>query len=388
MMTKYKDAMEHFGLSPETDRRMEALLTGEGRKEAIPLKRTKKPIRWLIAAVLVVCLLAGTAWAAWQRLSIRSQDLSVLYDSPSYFAVYLETEKPEPLVFPHYYPQKLPDGFEESFVSWRLYKAQRLDFENPRGELLELYYFAVDDYSRRFAFEGEALKLEERQVNGQIACLVTDEGAEGYDQTLLWVDGEGGIGFRLHYQGQTKINLFQIARSVTEIDESEAPTPSQQARLEDAYALLGHYELGTVPEGYRLIELYGQGQGYEGGLICVDTLYENEDFDTLRFVVQRPPICPPGEEPPEEHDMDAALLQAVDPSPSEIPPLPGEPVPQQTALTIQGLPGLLTEWPEAEDRSPSLTWVDLDSDNCFTLNSSALSAEALIALAESVALIE
>ncbi len=384
-MNEYRAAMEHFDLSPEVDAGIRDRLTAP-YPAPVP-KRKAKPLHLLLAATLILCLLAGTAWAAWRQLKLSYRDVSALYDSPSSVRVLITMEDPEPLVFPHVYPQWLPAGFEESFVSWRLYKAQTLRFENEAGDQLDFHYAAVQLENNQRLVQGKHLQVTETCVNGQSALLIVDKGAAVTTQSLIWADSEAGIVFQLDYEGDGRIPLRRIARNITEVSEADAPIPSHQTKLEEAYKQLGHYELGTLPEDYRLIELYGQGQGYEGGLICVDKRYENESFDSLRFIVQRLPYCQPGESPPADYDMDAALLQTVDPSPSETAPLPGQPVSVKTALTVQGCPALLTEWPGKDNRFLCLTWVDLERDNQFSLEASALSAEELIALAEAIVLL-
>ncbi len=185
------NVMEHFVLCPQADMRMEALLTGERKKEVVPLKTKKTSLRWLIAAVLIVCLLAGTALAvASVRTEIKLLNLSWLMGEPS-----LEILAPpldnEYIEFYYHYPQALPEGFEESFVSQRRNNRQSLRFENADGDFLFLSYGAANDATSLSV--GYAFEKEELELLGSRAYLI--RAAEPMDsglhyELLVWIDAE------------------------------------------------------------------------------------------------------------------------------------------------------------------------------------------------------
>ncbi len=379
MRNEYKNAMEHFGLSPEADRRIEALLSGGTETEVIPLKKHQpKQLRWLIAAVLIVCLLAGTAVAAAvTRTEIRLIDLSWLRGEP-HLEIMMPPLDDEYIEFYYHYPQTLPEGFAESFVSQRLSNRQSLRFENEAGDFLYLSYGAASEATAHSV--GYAFEKEELQIGGSSAYrIVRTEPAADYPvhEILVWVDAEKGMDFFLEYGGHEALDLAAIAREVKPLDESKAPKPSYAGETDAALAFLGDYELGALPTGYELTEYSGMGGSEaEPWGAYVRATWRNEAHEGIFF---------------EYSYFNPGATEGLDPAQAENPIelLVGERREDRYSYTdtaVNGLPACLSESIEGNDKH--IQWIDLTHNLAFHLSAEALTTDELLALAESVTLSE
>lgn len=360
MIQEYRKAMDGLHLSPEADERIRTLLTAActDEQEVIPMKHPRKKYSALaIAAIVAVCLLAGTALAAaLSRVNMVITDITPLHEALSdteetkHYTIDFDTvddqQHPLPTELGHWYPQTLPDGFALSFVSEQMSGFQRFVWQNESGDQLSLVCETADDFSD-ISIDG-VLSVEDIEVNGVPGKLFTGTIPEinSTYQALFWTSPEQGIGFYLDYEGSQSVDILAIAESIVRTDESEAPTPTYAEEKYEALMELGDY-LPAIPEGYELYEFTGMPKEHGGGWYAyVHRHWQNENGDAIHFGYESF-------------------------------------VPAEDAVNVHW-----TTFEEALEKAAagesSINWADPDLGLSFMLSADALSSDQFIALMESI----
>lgn len=354
MLENYIKAMDSLQLSPEADALIRQTLAAaccEQTQEVKPMRHHKKKLSALmIAAIVAVCLLAGTALAAaLSRVDMNVTDWSFFHsDDQKHISIEFDHTDEDYIELGHWYPQSLPEGFEESFVSEIMSGGQNIHFENEAGDFLGLYC-QIAGAANDSSLEGD-FTIEDVDINGAPGQLFTDNAPAdaAYYMVIFWTAPEQGVGFHLEYLGNEEIDLVAIAESVTQIDEAQAPTPTYANKKYEALEELGDY-MPTIPEGYELYEFTGcptdMGGGWYG---YVRRHWQNEAHDAIHFCYETFSPAPDAG----EIDFDT----------------------YEEALA------------KAEAGESSIDWTDPELGLTFFLSADALSAEQLIALAESITL--
>lgn len=132
------------------------------------------------------------------------------------------------------YPQALPEGYSQSFVSNPAYGDQVICYENAEGEEIRFtVYFRLEQWGRKFNGMGE---VEQVDINGHVGYRA--------GRNLYWVDEARGFGFDLH--GPEDIDLLAVAKSVAPGPEL---TPFDVDDTAKALAQLGDYRITALPDG-------------------------------------------------------------------------------------------------------------------------------------------
>lgn len=354
MLENYIKAMDSLQLSPEADERIRRTLAAaccERTQEVKPMKHHRKKLSALmIAAIVAVCLLAGTALAvALSRVDMNVTDWSIFHnDDQKHFSIEFDPTDEDYIELGHWYPQSLPEGFEESFVSEQMSGSQRLVWRNETGDCLALVCHIASE-TVDISLDGN-LNQEEVSIRGSAGTLFTDESPVDTElyKALFWTAPEYGIGFFLEYGGSEDIDLIAIAESVIRIDEADAPIPTYAEEKYKALEELGDY-MPTIPEGYELYEFTGMPKDHGGGWYAyVRRYWQNEAHDTIHFSYET-----------------------------------FSPAPDAGEIDFNTYEEALAK---AEAGESSITWTDPDLGLSFFLSADALSGEDLAALMESIAL--
>lgn len=147
----------------------------------------------------------------------------------------LELEQSEGYVaYEAWYPQWLPEGYEESFVSDKAYGEQLIRYKNAEGdEILYNFYFRLGQWGRSFDSSEEP---EQVDINGHVGYRT----AHG----IIWTDEERGFAFMI--TGSPDADLLKMARSV-------AVGPERPSTFADkttaALETQGDYQITQLPEG-------------------------------------------------------------------------------------------------------------------------------------------
>ena len=297
-------ALEHLHASDST---LEEVLDMIDREQAVKhIKRTgKNTLRTVLIAAVLTALLATTAFAAVVLARGRLEITETVVETPAGSEgaqtpggsetenplVYSEnaqdgvkhydiTFKPlddEYIEVGYWYPEMIPAGYEEAFVSdhqWQIgqrivWEAEGTDFREGVGDYIDFDYFIAGDWYWS-CLDGD-FQVEEVTVGEYTGTLFTSA-SEGRS-VLFWAIPERGIGFSLHTPGD--VDILAIAESVKEQDEAR---PSSWAETtEEALAELGVY-MPALPEGYKLTETHASPVSLGGGYYAyVRRMFENEE---------------------------------------------------------------------------------------------------------------
>ena len=132
------------------------------------------------------------------------------------------------------YPQRVPEGYEITFVAEPAYGEQSIDYENAAGDTLTYtLYFRLSQWGRQFDGMGQP---EQVRINGNVGYRSRGE--------LIWTDEAKGFGFSLRASGD--IDLIAVAESVRVGPELK---PTRWDDIRKALEQLGDYQITALPDG-------------------------------------------------------------------------------------------------------------------------------------------
>lgn len=245
-----------------------------------PRRRIDRRLALALIAAASLLAFSITAYAAGRRIYMEIQESRV--DDSTYYEMSFLPGDNGYIDLGYWYPEKLPDGFEEVFVSdYYSYEGQTIWLKSKNGDTIRFEYAVAGDWNN--SVETNVVKTENVTVNGNPGQLFTSE----YDnnnasKTLYWYIEDRGIRFSLNFEGTANVDLLAIAESVTE--QNEGRPISLTERKDEALEELGVYMPTALPEGYDLIETHASPTSNGGGWYgYVDFLFENNEHDTIRL---------------------------------------------------------------------------------------------------------
>ena len=356
MHNNYRSAWEQETLSPEADARIRRMLEASScsgkHKETIPMKNIKRKIpKTTVAAIAAVIVLTVAALA----VAVSRIELVIHRENGSHVIEFTPVDE-EYIDLGTWYPEYIPEGYEESFISFVMDGSQVIHFENEDGDLISLEYQTAK--ASHQVYIDLARTQEDVTVNGLPATIFGES-------SLFWTNDERGIGF--HLSGSVgKEELIAIAESITESDEKLIPTGEKKNAL--TLEQLGDYQPTTLPEGYEAAEFRTSPlEGEDDWYAYVHREYENRRHDMIYIVYETFRLESTVEDP-------AATI--LDYKTSE-----GNGV--RTNVTIQGLPGILVE---NDSELVKLVWVDFEKGLTFFVFCDTITGEEAIAIAEGLTL--
>ncbi len=208
---KYIKEMDSITLSKEADEAIykDLLKACEAQKGdyIMPYKR-KRSLRIGLVAAALVAVLAATAFAAVTvHIEMKKTDYGQTAEVD-----FAKTDDAE-LTLGFYYPEYVPDGYSEVFVSEHDNRMQTVVYENPQGAELRYIYETAGE-GGQVSFEN--IKSEETvDINGSSGTLYT---LSDNSRILLWTDDAAGIGFTLTTTDKDT-DLIKMAKSVASSDK-------------------------------------------------------------------------------------------------------------------------------------------------------------------------
>lgn len=324
--------------------------------------------RTTVIAAVFAALLSVTALAAvLSRIDLES----------GFFGTFQVSFKPTDEDFievGYWYPEDLPAGFGETFVSDWSYQGQSMGFENDAGDSIRFEYTpARDSYGVSLSPGAEEYDV---QVSGTDAKLYTAPGGEDglHGGVLFWTDPEKGVGFSLGYEGEAQVDLIALAESVKPQAEPRPSSFTESAK--EALAELGGY-MPDLPDGYALTETHAFPTSMGGGWYgYVRRRFENDSHQAIELYYETFPGAGDTASDPLELMVGDARTRTDEYT--------------CTDVTVWGLPACVVE---RKDGSLPLTvkWYAADAGPegmglRFTLSADTLTADELTALAETISL--
>ena len=350
-------------------RRALELRCSHTEKEARFMRKTGRRLSTLAIAVIVAAVLCVGAAAAAVALSRVNMNVTEINEAniedgteQSACDITFEAADSDYIDLGTWYPQSIPDGFEETFISDGQCGIQNIDFENADGDLLGLCYQKAGSNA-----DIELENVVERQdvtVNGETGILYISGSGEKTNELLVWTDSERGIGFDVSYYGSADVDLVAFADSVTEQDEPL--TPTNAGEKDKALAELGDYAPADLPDGYSLENTYGypteDGGGWYG---YVNKVFSNAGHEEIHLYY----------ETLDGADFENTCVAGYRDSEGEY---------TCTDLTVNGQSACLIE--TADGAPHCLLWTNADESLSFSLSADGLTGDQLIQVAQSVAL--
>ncbi len=362
MYNNYRSAWEQETLSPEADARIRQILVASScsgtYKETILMKNIKRKIPKAAAAVIAAVITLTVAALA---VAVVHIDL-VTTRFPGYFEVDFQATDDEYIELSSWYPQYIPDGFEESFISDTQGHSQLIKFTNEDHSALLVFSYETAGTGKDISFnlfEGK----EPVTVNGTEGLLVNGT-------HLYWTDHARGIGFSLSIDGENidlidSTELIAIAESVMELDEPLIPT--NEYKKDMALEQLGDYRPTVLPEGYEASELYASPlEGKDDWYAYVRRWYENNRHDMIYITYETYRF---------DHAVDDPAAEILDLNTPDS-------ATTSTDMTIQGFPAVLIE----DSRRMTLFWADAEKGLVFSVSGDTITGEEAIAIAEGITL--
>lgn len=236
-------------------------------------RRRAKVGRIILIAAVIAALGVVTAWAVFSRINMKV--IAPEENGSSEYDVFFEPTDEEHIELGYWYPQSLPDGFEVDFVSEHLLDGQRIRFKNAVGDEMSFEY-SIARESFGMGIPGDSA-VEPVQVNDQVGKRFIRNTVDGNSTVIIWTNSDRGIGFVLEYWGAGEVDLLSIAESVTEQDKGFTPTLS--VYYDKALEELGNYVIGALPSGYERTEFIASPTSLGGGYSAyVRQRFENADY--------------------------------------------------------------------------------------------------------------
>lgn len=250
-----------------------------------------------------------------------------------------------------WYPQWIPEGYTETFVSDRAYGEQDIVYENPDGNWIRYtFYFRLGKWGRGFE---SAAEPEQVDINGHVGYRMP--------HGMIWTDEERGFAFEL--KGSPDVDLLKMARSVAVGPERPATYADHTAgALEEQ----GDYQITALPKGMFEDGLTGgrleDGGGWYG---YIRRWYFSRESNAEIYFEYETYIS-------DELDSPAAMsLRRV--------PVNGAP---KTEVEIGGCAGCFAQYEDTAE----VAWATIDGNRGmqFYMTSDYFTAEELVEIARSV----
>lgn len=341
-------------------------------------KRGKHPARTGALIALAAVLLTGSALAVTARIRLVEEPQTVSYEATGETgeALILDFEATDgaPVHLGVWELTGVPDGYERADVHYRLVPngaegGER--WENAAGDGIGLtYQAAYQGYGQLGLNTADIQKREDITVGGSPGTLYTQ--TDGY-QLLRWIDEQRGIGFTL--SAPVGVDVLALAESVRETGDVPELSEETVAALEQ----LGAWSPTVLPEGYGLYF----SNGWPGDYAYVYRTYENGAHYKLYLNYEAAVYTDDIENCVANYRELAELAEAYGNSDED-----GVRVEKYTIteLTVQGMDARFVRY---EDGTPCLlAWMDSENKLVFFLQADALTAEELLAAAESVARVD
>lgn len=275
-------------------------------------------------------------------------EISPRYTQNPEYSVQMEQEDIY-VAFEPWYPQVIPNGYEITYVSDKMYGEQAIQYINAEGEAIQfILYYNLGSWPR--GYEGNQ-KPEEVNINGSVGYLVRNEQAKA----LYWVNEEKGFGFVL--KTGANVDILEMARSVAPGPELPA---TNAGKTDEALKQLGDYRITVLPEGMR-----------EDGVAG----WPKENADDWYSYVRRRYACPADNR---QIAMEYSTYVLQDASIQEIAcMIAGE---NAKPMMINGCTGAYSEY----EGHTTVVWLDEGSGLSFKLFSDDFSTTELIEIARSI----
>lgn len=331
-------------------------------------KNTKKLIRNLLIAAVIITILSVTAYAtinARIRLeTTKYQDHEIVTEEPTgNYDVGIDFQRTtnEYLELGSVYPQSVPDGYTISFVSDKALGVQHIVYADKTGT-------DAIRFIAQLGSDGGQLELE--NVTNEEAVTIHDcPGTlyhhEGGYQTLIWQNEEQGIGFTLFTQiPSPDLDLLAIANSVA---PGEPLTPTLASGYDTALAELGDYRITALPDGFVQTDFMASPLENGGDWYAYVRRWYGDKVTTDHIIY-----------------FEYEHFQLESDEPMNHPTEPVENTPETIiqyegggeSTTIQGMPGAISD--------ESVIWVDWDAQVVFKIVASNRTSQEMLALANSV----
>lgn len=133
-----------------------------------------------------------------------------------------------------WYPQWLPEGYAEHFISDRAYGEQTIRYKNAQDmEIVYTFYFRLGQWGRSFESDQEPQQVD---INGHVGYQMGN--------SVVWTDAERGFAFQI--SAPQDVDVLKIARSVAAGPERPATRANQ---TEKALKEQGDYQITALPKG-------------------------------------------------------------------------------------------------------------------------------------------
>ena len=250
------------------------------------------------------------------------------------------------------YPQRVPEGYEITFVAEPAYGEQSIDYENAAGDTLTYtLYFRLSQWGRQFDGMGQP---EQVRINGNVGYRSRGE--------LIWTDEAKGFGFSLRASGD--IDLIAVAESVRVGPELK---PTRWGDIQKALEQLGDYQITALPDGMVEDGLTGAPlENADDWYSYVRRWYFDPKTNQDIYLEYESYVT-------ECSDMEDVLHMLIGTGENPV-----------QMKTIQGCTGAVLQ----NGASASVVWLigTPEKGTAFRLSSSSFTAEALLPIAESVQL--
>lgn len=301
--------------------------------------------------VLVLSLVLGTGagvYAFVTRILLKTND------DGTYAETSFETGDDQYIELDSWIPQIIPDGYVLDFVSDPASGYQSINYVKDADTFIRYEYgrpgsmgeLMIEDYENK----------EELKIQGCNALLYSL--ASG-SKTLMWTNDEAGIGYRL-FTSASDVDLIAIAESVRITDCPPVPTFAKEVSA--ALESIGEHILSKLPIGYEEASVTGlpvsEGGNWYG---YVQRTYENKrtnDEIVLKY--------------------ETYLIEGYEePSADEVLALAGLAGDEVEIGTCKGVKS-------SSDKMTVVVWVDTEEQLKYTVSSSQLSGDELLAVARSI----
>lgn len=331
------------------------------KKECVSMKKHRKPIYFLIAAVLI-SLLGVSAYAVTTKiqLNIRRYDQDTGETVPANAAFPYDTEVNFAPAAEEYVglescrPTWVPDGYRLRFVSAKAYGKQTLHYETDESPSALVFELTRGTEYTDMVLE-DTVKEELVTVGTLPGTLYT---AASGERVLLWADEEKGAGYILLAE-DPDIDLLRVAQSVQ-------PDPELKPTMEDHFQLalqeLGDYQITGLPSNYPETEFMASPK--EDGsdwYAYVNRWYiDVQKNDSVAFQYETFSLIGDKDEPQKPLTQEDVLQMYGS----------GDPT------TVQGMQALVSD--------DSIAWIDWKNQVVFQISRDGQGADQLQRLADSV----
>lgn len=229
---------EFVEFSPKFNRKMKNLISGK-KKSAVSMSKHAFKAIMIAAAAAAVLGISLTAGAAVTRGFTVTEGFSKLWKRPTIkFTAPADNNSPKTLE-ELYTPTMFPEGKNYDYSVWvnndknefaAFYRSTREEvFDQPfwRDRDFEFRQYTRETFAATFETP-EYVDVSETKVNGCPAYLITEEHYSGYDNTVIWDNGD----YIMELYGNLSVDeLIRIAESAAinenALEEGQIPWAEQ-----------------------------------------------------------------------------------------------------------------------------------------------------------------